>query len=194
MSLFEILSPRVIHDRDSFKDAQHFSETIQPLENTEYDWVFAYSKDLYDKYRAIYKDLDDKANEIIKYLGGGTGLFTLAVLLNITPRNAVIVGWTLPSFLLSIISVYLAMKSRQPHVTCLPPTAKNAFGYANYYGTSRNAQAAFIGEWHRACEGMKLRIDDKAGWVKWATGSFFLAILGLLLPLIVALSLPKILN
>jgi hypothetical protein len=192
MGFFETFSPRVIHDRESFKDAEHFTRTIQPLEDTEYEWVFAYSNDLCEKYRAIYKELDDKANEIVKYLGGGAGLFTLAVLLNFTYQNVFIIKCAMPSFILSIISVYFAIKSRQPQVACLPPGAKVAFGYANSYGTTKNAQAAFVGEWHRACEGMKLRIDDKANWVKLATWAFFLAILALSVPLIVALCTPRV--
>lgn len=191
MGILDVFSTK-IDDRPSFKDASDFARTAQPLENTDYDWVFVYSKDLYEKYRTIYKELDDKANEIIKYLGGGAGLFTLAVLLNISARNAPIVIWAIPSFFLSLVSVGFAIATRQPHWTCLPPPATTAFEYANKYGDAQIAQGAFVGEWHLACEGMNLRIADKALWVKCAIWLFYGAILFLLLPILVAIGSPTI--
>ena len=74
MTFFGTLTPRDIEDREEFQDAERFRRTITPLEDTEYKWIFDYANDKHDKLTKIYKELDDKANEIVKYLGGGAGL------------------------------------------------------------------------------------------------------------------------
>jgi hypothetical protein len=183
MGITETLSPRYIDDRDEFKEAAHFRETITPVQETDYEWAYDYSKEMYERYLKVYKDLDDKANEIVKYLGGGAGLFTLGVILNVRPETAGIVGYAIPSFLVALAAACIASTARLPALVCLPPDPETAFDYANRFASREIAKGAFIGEWHLASVGMKLAIDTKAKRVRLATWTFFGAIFLLIFPM-----------
>ncbi len=101
-------------DSDStYKAAERFNDTLTPVEEGDYKWVWDYAKFQFERANQIYRELDDKANDIIKYLGGGTGLFTLAAIANTTPRNLWVIIAAIPSFALAVVSIALA-RGRSP--------------------------------------------------------------------------------
>ncbi|SIN69218.1 hypothetical protein SAMN05444166_0158 [Singulisphaera sp. GP187] len=179
--LFDLVSLSQIENDPKYKEAAVFKETIEPSNDVDYEWVCEYARDCYDRSEKIFAVLDGKANDIIKYLGGGAGLFTLAVLTNLKPENARIVIWTIPAYLISIMAIYFAVKAKQPNSVALPPSVKSAFDYANRFeGTS---QASFLGQWNMMCVGMSVANQVKARSVRKATWAFFGAIVALIFPL-----------
>ena len=173
----------------SYDAAKTFQKNIEPQDGVEYAWVWAFAKDQYARLESICKGVDEKANDILKYLGGGAGLLTLAVLANVTARNYYVFLLAVPSLVLALISIAFAAKARRPIKTLVPPDVKGAFEYASYYKKESTAMAAFIGQWHFACEGLRLVTEAKAARVKVATSFYVWAISSLALAFIAALIL-----
>ena len=117
----------------AYLDAVTFNDNITPKEGAKYEWAWEYAKFQFERADRIYRDLDDKANDIIKYLGGGTGLFTLAALANVTRGNVYVIAASLPAFAFAVISVALAACARQPNPISEPPQITGAYKYAETF-------------------------------------------------------------
>ena len=183
-NLSRVIKPPPLGSDPRFKEAVEFRENFEAAEGIDYGWVFAYATDSFERSLGIFHKLDDKANNIIKYLGGGTGLFTLAALANTNEKNAAIIGLVFFPFAASLVSIFFACLARQPNATRLPATVKTAIRYVETQG--KLAEATFLGQWHEACTAMDLTIAVKAERVKYATWAFFAAILLLAIPLYAA--------
>jgi len=192
MSIFHedlgvICCPPPVADHPDFKEAVRFGEDVEPVEGVDYGWVWEYAKADFDRLYADGKDLDDKANDLIKYLGGGTGLFTLALLVNVEPKHVMILWWAIPSFLCALFSIFLATCARVPRKVSIPARIEEAFRYANYFPGADRARGAFVGQWHVASEGLAVVNHQKARQVAWATWAFFATVVLLFLPVLAAL-------
>ena len=170
-----------------YENAIKFKDTIDPKDGIDYEWVLEYAKYQFDRADRLYKELDDKANDIIKYLGGGTGLFTLAAIFNTTPQRLSVILASIPAFLLALVAVALAARARQPNPAREPPSIKGAYGFAEHFKNAKLAQAGFIGQWHATCEGMHLAIKAKGERVQHATRFYVWAIVSLAIPIVVAI-------
>ena len=73
-----------------------------------------YGKQEYDRLYDVFNKLDEKANEIIKYLGGGTALASLASIVSIKPEQTALIYWLMPAFFMSIVSIGYAFWARRP--------------------------------------------------------------------------------
>src|SRR5215208_5555830 len=83
-----LVKPPDVADDPRVREAEVFKTTAEAEPDADYGWAWEYARDAYDRKMAVRDSLDDKASDIIKYLGGGAGLFTLAALLNVKPENA----------------------------------------------------------------------------------------------------------
>jgi hypothetical protein len=167
--------------------ARKFRDSLEPIPDADCGWVWDYGRDLFDRYTKIYKELDDKASDIIKYLGGGTGLFTLAALSNVTAKNIHILGWAIPSFLAALVSIFFASLARKPGDVMMPSTIENALDYARDYPESMQAKTVFLGCMHVSCTSYEGALARKAFRVEVATWVFFAAIAMLIIPILVAI-------
>jgi hypothetical protein len=176
------LRPVDFESRPDYSEAVEFRKSIEPSENVSHDWVYDYGKYKFERASLVFVELDQKANEIIKYLGGGTGLLTIAALAQIRPENAFYFLCALPAFVLAITSIYFAVYARQPVEAIEPPSVKAAYRYAESFGDS--AKATFVGQWHQTCQCLDVVNEKKAARVFLATWFFLFAIAFLLLPFI----------
>ncbi len=103
-----------IEQEPEFAKARKFKLTIEPKQDVSYEWLWDYASDKFKRAQQTYKDLDDKAGDIIKYLGGGTGIFALATLANMTTANYCVIISATPSFVFALISIFLAASTRRP--------------------------------------------------------------------------------
>jgi hypothetical protein len=181
-------TPNVL-DRKEYRAAEEFACSIETDDNKDYDWVVNYARDNYDRIIKINSILDEKANDIIKFLGGGTGIVTLGVLVNLPRANSWILAAALPSYLCAILSLWMAYRARRPNPGYSPPSIRDAFDYADCYN-GKGGQAKFIGRWHEASVSMGLAIEDKAKKVDWAMYFFVLALSLLLIPFLLAIGVP----
>jgi hypothetical protein len=185
-SLWKIVQPTPIESRPEYQEAETFKRTIEPTQASEsYEWVWDYSKDVYDRISKMNSVLDDKANDIVKYLGGGTGIFTVGLLSNMDNSNVSVFVWALPSYFFALFSIWLAILARKPNTAYSPPSVKSAFEYADDSDMEK-PKASFIGQWHLACVGMRQSVAIKSIRVEAATWMFFCAIGLLILPVMFA--------
>jgi len=176
--------PDYIPDDPDYRKAVEFEETFTPHSDRDYDWVWTYASENFGRLETMYKDLDSKADSIIRYLGGGTGLVTLGAIATISKETAPIVLWMVPSVLIALAAIVFAARARVPVKTPFPPSVEGAVKYVNAF--DQQAKDTFLGQWHLTCEAMRLAIREKAWGVKWATRLFTLALTTLLLPFISA--------
>jgi hypothetical protein len=174
----------------AYQDVVSFSKNADIQEGVDYSWVWDYASASYDRASTLYRSLDDKANDIIKYLGGGTGLFTLGLLNGIHKGNVWYFACALPSIIFALISVFLAALARKPGHTVHPPSIQDAWRFAEHFETKDKARAAFVGQWAVAAEARYLSAQRKAEYVKYATWMFFVALALLLIPFVYAILHP----
>jgi hypothetical protein len=177
-----------IEAQPQLAQAKEFSKTIEPKDNVDYDWIWNYAKDKFDRAEQTYNELDDKANDIIKYLGGGTGLFALATLANITPKNFYVFFLAVPSFVLAVVSIALAASARRPNPVLELPDIRRAYRFVTNFENGESSKAAFLGQWDLACEGMFQANLLKAERIELATTYYLRAITFLAVPIIVAIA------
>jgi hypothetical protein len=169
------------------KRAAKFRESSLFKSGVEFGWVFDYAQQYYEKLSKVWKELDDKANEIIKYLGGGTGLFALGLMTkDLDPR---VIRAALPAIGCALFAVFSAVLARKPNEVWVLPDAKAAYDYAVHKDWQKEQQGKteFIGQIHEQSEKLYLSIKIKSSRVTVATWFFFLAISLLVLPIAVLL-------
>jgi hypothetical protein len=179
---------RQFRTTEAYDEANKFKLNIEPKPGADYEWVWEYAKFQFERADAIYKDLDNRAHDIIKYLGGGTGLLTFGALANVDHRNVWVVVSAIPAFLCAIVSIALAARARQPNPTWEPPPIDSAFRFAGEYKEGE-AKPHFLGQWHLTCELMYLAVQAKSKRIAYATMFYVLAIVLLAIPIVVAIRL-----
>lgn len=180
---------KLIASNQDCADAVHFKNTFEPQDGVDYGWVGEYAKAQYAHYAAIFKDLDDKANSIVGYLGGGTSLLTLGTLTAVASGQISpwIIVFALPSIGLALASLFFAALARQANWIVSLPTVQAACCYSEYAKFAGKGQAAFLGQWHLCITLMRPVVARKAFQVNVATWLFFSTVATLSLPLIVVL-------
>jgi hypothetical protein len=163
-----------------------FMQNANAKEGVEYHWTWEYARELWAYHNSVFATLDDKAEDIVKYLGGGTGLFVLGVLAKVDINNYYLAWWSLPAVVLALVAVLLALWSKKVGPFPNLPTVQNAVAYAEDKKNAREATAAFLGQWNLACEGAKAVCDRKAILVERGAYLVYAAMFSLLLPLVVA--------
>jgi hypothetical protein len=184
-------TPAFVEKDEAYKRALEFMEAATAKEGVEdYKWVLDYAKGLWEYRNKVFALLDEKAEGIIKYLGGGTGLFAIAALAKVDSSNNYIAFWTLPAIVVALVAILLALLSKAPGPFPSPPTIENAKQYADGLKTEQAAIAAFLGQLNLACEKARLICECKAKVVGCAVIATYTALALLLVPLLVAISQP----
>jgi hypothetical protein len=178
-----------IENHPDHQAAVAFMQTVEGKEGVDYQWVFDHAKLLWEDRQKTLSDLDAKADGIIRYLGGGTALFTLGVLARVDASVTYLVWWSLPAVACALISIVLALLARKPQFFPSLPPVENAKEYAEKESAPL---PAILGQWHLACVDATIACEKKAFYVEWATRFYFLSIASLALPIIVAASFPPI--
>src|SRR5262245_13540499 len=146
-------------------------------------WICEFAKTSYEKLQSTFERLDEKADAIIKYLGGGTAIVAIGALATMTFKTAPLLFLLIPAVLCALRAIYCATVARVPRRVFIPPRVSDAVNYANAF--RKEAEVVFIGEWNLACEGLELVTRQKAHHVTEATKFFYRSIFCLLLPLVV---------
>lgn len=167
------------------RDAAELNATFEPNPDVDYAWIWDYAKDRYSEVMAVRDALDEKAGEIIKYLGGGAGLVTLTAILTVPDKKVYLLRLALPTFLLALGSVFFAVLARAPSIVAFPPTVGGAINYVERHG--ERARNIFLGQWHVACVETAAGNEIKANRIQAAIRLFYLAVASLLLPFLVAI-------
>jgi hypothetical protein len=176
--------PSRIHSDEAYRRANVFKDRFQPRDDVDYAWIQTYSREVYSRLEQADQTLDTKAESIIKLLGGGTGLLALGALINAPKIGILPVICICAALLAALFAIFSAAWVRVPRESFLPPSIAWAISYAHRYAKPADQ---FLGQWHLACEGMRLAVLAKAAGVRLATWLAVTAILFLALSFIAAL-------
>jgi hypothetical protein len=175
-----------IQDAPDYKKALEFNSKHEPRSDRDYKWIWQYAEQNFLRWEDANKYLDEKADSLIKYLGGGTGLFTILSITSAKSETLGIIAWAIPAVVAALIATAFAIWARTPATAFAPPSIEGAIIYTNEF--AEKDRAVFLGQWHLASEGMRLAVKLKAGRVKFASVLYVTALILLLIPLIVAVS------
>lgn len=167
----------------SYLDAERFKQKFEPKDGCDYTWALDYAKESYQRLDQTFRYLDEKADAIIKYLGGGTAVVTVAALATVNHYSAWLPILLLPSLVFALAAIALANAARRPRTHPSPPPITEVINYAEAYNDK--AEATFLGLWHLCCEGLDLVNALKAKRVDCAGRCYCWALFCLLIPALV---------
>lgn len=166
-----------------YLDAEKYRKDVfTPNPTRDYKWAIEYAKESYQRLEKTFQYLDEKADAIIKYLGGGTAVVTLAALTTVNRYSAWLPILLLPSLVCALRAIALALSVRQPTNHPSLPRVTTAIDYVHAY---HEAEETMLGFWHECCEGLDLVNGEKAKRVDAAGLYYYRALFCLLIPLIV---------
>jgi hypothetical protein len=175
-----------VHTDTAYREAHEFKNQYNPKEDVDYEWVSSYAKFVFEQFERADETLDAKAENIIRILGGGTGLLTLGAIANVAKINVWTAACLVLALALALIAIFVASWARIPRETYLPPSICWALIYADHYGSL--AESKFLAQWHLTCEGLRLTIRNKARLVTISTWCFGLTLLALALSFVFAVT------
>ncbi|OAI40493.1 hypothetical protein AYO40_00740 [Planctomycetaceae bacterium SCGC AG-212-D15] len=199
-NLFDVEAEDDYRKLDAYKEALTYYQEFEHKEDVDYSGLVQYALDLNDRFEATDKLLDEKADSIIKYLGGGSALVTFGALMSIkadTTMNCitgiVIIIFFIPSLVCALLAVYKAIHVRRPRTAATPPDVKMALGIAEAYKNVNDFRLNALLIYYPITEAGHYRILQKGKLVSAAHRCYLsammlvsLPIVGLLLWLIVA--------
>lgn len=178
--------PASVLNHHDFQSAVHLVREIEPGDEIDYGWVCEHAALVWQDCDKSWNDLDAKADGIIRYIGGGTGLFTLGVLASVNPNNVLLIVWAIPAVICGLASILFASMARKPSWRPSPPEITEAINYV--HDTEKDQpQARFLSQWHMACVAMRIVSNKKATLIEVSTWLYLAAIALLLLPVLVAI-------
>jgi len=172
--------------------ALEFTEASKPLEAVNYKWLADYAKLLWDEQKKVFATLDDKAESIVRYLSGGTGLFAFGLLAKVSVTNQHIAVCAVPALGCALVAILLAMLTKKPMAFPRLPPVRQAKTYADFYKQEEAAIGSFLGQWNLACEEAEIACEKKARLLGWAMIASYVSLALLLLPIAVALLIPPV--
>lgn len=167
--------------------AVEFKRTFKPADGVDYRWIIDHAKAQFDLHSDDFKDLDDKANSIVVYVGSGTGLLTAGSIAAISSGtlSLIVAVCLLPSLCFALAALALAVIARRPSSIVAPPGVDSAVRYAEYFGD--RGEAAFIGQIFLAAEIVRRAAAKKAKQVYYASNWFAWAVGFLVIPFVVGI-------
>ena len=111
---------------EAYKRAMAEVRTFTPNEAVDleqYDWVVDYARDQYARLQQSFQYLDEKADAIIKYLGGGGAAVTVGALATAGPNpgNVYLPLLFMPTFIFGVIAIFAALQVSSPKQIPAPP-------------------------------------------------------------------------
>lgn len=178
----EDLLPKV-DEQDEYVKAKEFRKRTFISTPDDYEWVQAYADKAYADIRARVKETEEKADSIIRHLGGGTVIVSLIAISNVNPNNAFLPILLLPSVFSAFWAIRLAIVARCPSSILSAPTVKDAIEYAEGY--EKMGKAEFNGMMHEASMALLVSHRLKANVVDIAMRWYFRALCFLTIPLVI---------
>jgi hypothetical protein len=185
-----------------YQQALEYYRAFKKQDEVDYSVVIAYARELHEKYDKTDKVLDEKADSIIKYLGGGSALVTFGALVSIKAENpwSCILGGValvclLPALACAINAVRHAIHVRRPRSAATLPHVKFAVEMAEYNKKKEDIELNLWLIFYPICEAAHHRNVQKAKRVEkahkayvWAMGFLIIPVVAIAICLAVAAS------
>lgn len=165
-------------------EPEEYMPTEQELEASQHKWLIDYAKLKYQYTLNRWDSLENKADQLVRYLGGSIPILLGAVIVS---TDKLSIGSTLsiiPTILLLIASMILAVASRRIKIAFEPACVAEAQKYVAFYKNAAIAEFEFVSEWKNAIDKQDIACDEKAEWLQWSFNALLSAIVCVVLPLV----------
>ena len=164
---------------DEFQSAKDalawYRKEFQPQDDVDYSHAVEYAHKLLERLDNTDKALDEKADSIIKYLGGGTSLVAVGAIFSVKTDTWVgclfglfVMACLLPALYFSYWAVRYAIKCRRPQFSSLVPDVKYAVEISNFNVKKEKIEPCLWLVLHPICEANLYRNLQKASCVESA--------------------------
>ena len=184
---------------EEYQAALDYYRSFEAQEGVDYTVAIAYARELHERYEKTEQSLDDKADAIIKYLGGGSAAVTLGALVSIkldtwksTAAGAAALACLLPSLVYAVRAVRAAVQVRRPRSAASLPPVDYAVRIAEFYKTKDRIEPNLWLILHPLSEAAHYRnllkaksVEDAHGYYRQSIGLLIVPIVGLTLVLVV---------
>jgi len=149
------------------REALHFNDAPDLKVGKDYKWVVAHAKEQYARAMAHFKMVDEKASTLVGYLSGSLGVMILGLIgtVAVDKLNAIVGLLSLPSFMVGLTALILAILARRPFRTMYGgppiPWAAQAAGMSPDDGPG---EAAGLGLWALTTSFVSWSANQKARW------------------------------
>lgn len=183
--------PLNLDEEPSYIAAVDYFKEFNAKEDADYSLVIEYMKLLYERLQAGEKVLEEKADALVKYLGGGTVLATFGSIWAFksdSKTSLEITGLTLscllPAFYFAVTTIRRATKVREPDVAVTLPASDFPIKCVEHYSKKEVAQINVWLIYHPMCAACLLRNERKAELLKSAHRNYTLLMFSLVLPIV----------
>ena len=185
-----IVFPPNVTKHPDHVEARAFLNSVTPKPGVDYTVALEHAKSVWEGEQKAYELLEAKADSIIRYLGGGTTLFTLGILSKIDASNYWIAVAALVPIAMALVAIRFAVRAMTPApAPSLPSVQTVKEVYLDATDSEMEAVGALLGQWNLACVDMRLVNELKAQHVTTATAFYFGAIVSLTAPLLAGILL-----
>jgi len=175
-----------------YVEALGYFESFQAKEGADYVPAVEFMKESLQRHIETDRVLDEKADSIVKYLGGGAAVVTAGTLFSLKTDTrsgmilgAVVLATLLPALICAVWAILAAVAVRKPRASAVLPDAPFAIQCAEHYPKD----AIAINQWlilHPMCQAAMFRNLQKSRGVGEAHKRYILAMALLLLPVAAA--------
>ena len=158
-------------------------EVFKPDEGTETSWVYDYAEKQYNQVAQDIKDMDCKADALVRYVGVGVALLVVVISMLASSENRYIGVAFIPTIIVSLVVIVCALRAEAPFWHAAPPNATIAMKGTKYHASEEKAKARFAGKYYEATEALKLASIYKSKAVGYSVKAFGWALICLLIPL-----------
>jgi hypothetical protein len=174
-----------------YQEALEYMRIAAGSADTDYEWVAEYAKVRWEELNEEYEAISEKADSIIKYLGGGAGLLALGLIAKGEHLNPGLILAAAPSMLAAIAAIVCAVNIRRPRWMPSLPPVRDAAEVAAAMPTKNESLAVFLGQWHLACQAMRIVCDQQSDRLHGVYRLYVWAVALLAIPVFVATGLPN---
>lgn len=131
-------------EMDEYKKIYNYGKSFEPQKDISYEWIYNHSMKQYGEVVDTLKDMDKKADSMIKYLAPSSGLLSIVLGLISLNMNSV---WLLISITtgvaLLIGAMVFSLMAVKPMQQCILPTTTNALEIQEYFKDDNFAKGDF---------------------------------------------------
>ena len=185
------LSVSDIESHGDYKKAADFSDAFEPEKDKPYGWLYEHAMHLLRDANQSVAALDVKAENMVRYVGPGSGLMSIAVawlasgeffIGSELARYVIIAGLTL--FMFATISALLSLL---PHHKAIAPPVDDVLGAIEKYDSKDEAMAKAATGIEISVEVMIIVAEEKAGYLLASYWAFFLGFALLAISIVVVI-------
>jgi hypothetical protein len=156
----------MVENTPECEEYREFARTFTPAPDADYQWFLSHATKEFELADDRMKELDSKADSLIRYLGAAEGILSLAFLRVADTKDASLLWVSIPTMLAFLAAILLASTSRSPALhPVFPATADFLLRYPNGHFAKYAARIAATTQIARRA------LREKAALVRFSYGA-----------------------